>query len=210
MPHTTLSHTISALALLMLVSSYSQARPSEDQIHYSPDHQIALLELYTSEGCSSCPPADRWLSRLHDVLIEEDNVVPNVVPLALHITYWNYIGWNDRYAHRRFDQRQRHIAQRAQSRNIYTPQFVLNGRDYRGLSDFIKDLRTIKQRPAKVRLGLALEDSGDPQSPIAWIFSRPVQASTTQSLAPKVSLYVAVFENALKSDIDSGENEGKQ
>ena len=68
----------------------------------SGPQRAVLLELYTSEGCSSCPPADRWLSRI--------NKVKNVVPLAWHVDYWDYLGWRDRYAQPAFSERQREMA----------------------------------------------------------------------------------------------------
>lgn len=192
------THTL--ISVLLLLSTSVMARPPEQHIHYSPDHQVALLELYTSEGCSSCPPADRWLSKLNSVLADGNKVVP----LALHITYWDYIGWTDRYGHRRFDQRQRNIARRAHSRSIYTPQFVFNGRDFRGIGRFVSELETINARPAKLRLGLALEAGSNPQSPTAWVYTRPGKQQQDAT-----SIYLAIYENALHSDVDAGENEGK-
>src|SRR6185437_15941886 len=67
----------------------------------SPAHTVALLELYTSEGCSSCPPADRAIAGLRAAAQNDQ-----VVPLALHVDYWDYIGWTDRFAKPEFTQRQ--------------------------------------------------------------------------------------------------------
>lgn len=64
----------------------------------SPPHAVALVELYTSEGCSSCPPADRWLSRL----LREEPGPDRVVPLAFHVDYWDRLGWKDRFASPRY------------------------------------------------------------------------------------------------------------
>ncbi len=190
---------LSYATLLISVTAVT-ARPPKDQIEYSPEHQVALLELYTSEGCSSCPPADRWLSKLHSSLVDSDLVVP----LALHITYWDYIGWRDEFAQSRFDDRQRNIAKRANSRRIYTPQFVLNGRDFRGLGRFVSNIEEVNKNPAKIRLGVAVETSKDTPDPIAWLFSEK-----KDSLKNDVSLYLAVYENTLESGVDAGENEGR-
>ena len=89
--------------------------------------RVALLELYTSEGCSSCPPADRWLSGLAAKGVNSERVVP----LALHVDYWDYIGWRDRFAHPGFSERQRQMAVLGNSTLVYTPQVMLNGRDFR-------------------------------------------------------------------------------
>lgn len=83
----------------------------------------AIVELYTSEGCSSCPPADRWLSSLkgHD----------GVVALSFHVNYWNHLGWRDPFATAATTQRQYRLRDVLGARYVYTPQVVLNGRDHR-------------------------------------------------------------------------------
>jgi len=83
-----------------------------------------VVELYTSEGCSSCPPADRWLAGLRDR--------PDVVPLAFHVDYWDRLGWVDRHASPLWTRRQHEVVARAGARAVYTPQVLLDGRDYRG------------------------------------------------------------------------------
>lgn len=85
-----------------------------------------LIELYTSEGCSSCPPADRWLSAL-----KEDAAKGRVVAQAFHVGYWDYIGWVDRFANPQFTERQRQVASWGGLSTIYTPQIVRNGQDWR-------------------------------------------------------------------------------
>src|SRR6187399_3767261 len=78
----------------------------------------ALVELYTSEGCDSCPPADRWLSSL----ASRGHGPDRVVPIALHVDYWDYIGWKDPYAKALFTSRQRKLAQVMRAKIVYTPQ----------------------------------------------------------------------------------------
>lgn len=79
-----------------------------------------VIELFTSQGCSSCPPADRFLQELAD---RDD-----VIPLALHVDYWDYIGWRDIFAQHKFTKRQKHYARAMDEQVIYTPQMVVNGR----------------------------------------------------------------------------------
>lgn len=88
--------------------------------------QTALLELYTSGGCSSCPPAEAWLSRLQD----SPRLWKDFAPVAFHVDYWNYLGWKDAWSDAAFSERQRDYAQLWRSENIYTPEFVLNGREW--------------------------------------------------------------------------------
>jgi len=81
---------------------------------------FAVLELFTSEGCSSCPPADRLLPQL-------TTLDSNVIPLSFHVDYWNHLGWTDPFSKAEFSERQRHYAERFHLESIYTPQLVING-----------------------------------------------------------------------------------
>lgn len=94
----------------------------------SSTRQTALVELYTSEGCSSCPPAEAWLSRLKTA----PALWSDFVPVAFHVDYWDYLGWRDQWASKQFSDRQRDYAQSWQSENIYTPEFALNGKEWSG------------------------------------------------------------------------------
>lgn len=83
----------------------------------SGEQQVPLIELYTSEGCSSCPPADRWMSKLKS----HKSLWSGFVPVALHVDYWDYIGWKDPFASREYSQRQRQIARENDESTVYTP-----------------------------------------------------------------------------------------
>ena len=93
----------------------------------SGDTRTAVVELYTSEGCSSCPPADRWLSKL--VEIPKDEL--DVLALSFHVDYWDYLGWRDRFADPRYSARQRRYAQQRAVRIVYTPAIIVNGQGWR-------------------------------------------------------------------------------
>jgi hypothetical protein len=80
-----------------------------------------VVELYTSQGCSSCPPADEFM----EVLVQD----PRVIPLSLHVDYWDYIGWEDSFADPKFTERQKAYARAVGSRTIYTPQMIVGGID---------------------------------------------------------------------------------
>src|SRR5881394_3774252 len=110
----------------------------------------ALVELYTSEGCSSCPPADRWLSGLS----AKGYAPGRVVPLSLHVDYWDYIGWKDPYGKREFSLRQRKLSQLQRMALVYTPQVVLQGRDFPrwGSPAFEATVAAINARPARARI----------------------------------------------------------
>lgn len=82
---------------------------------------VVVVELYTSQGCSSCPPADEFVAMLASN--------PQILPLALHVDYWDYIGWADKFAQGKFTDRQRAYAKAVGSRTIYTPQLIIGGAD---------------------------------------------------------------------------------
>jgi hypothetical protein len=110
-----------AIALLLLAAALpAYAMECSAQ---SGERTAALVELYTSEGCSSCPPADRWLSGL-----AQGGVPDRIVPLALHVDYWDYIGWKDPFASAQYTDRQREYAASLGLRYVYTPQIVVDGR----------------------------------------------------------------------------------
>ena len=83
-----------------------------------------IVELYTSEGCNSCPPADRWLSTLAGRA--------DVIALAFHVDYWDRLGWKDRFASPAHTERQQRLQRASGARFIYTPQVIVNGHDWRG------------------------------------------------------------------------------
>ena len=83
---------------------------------------FVVLELFTSQGCSSCPPADAVIAKY---VLEND---PNIIPMAFHVDYWNYIGWKDPFSKAQFSERQRDYASMMNSQGNYTPQLVINGK----------------------------------------------------------------------------------
>jgi hypothetical protein len=141
-----------------------------------------VLELYTSEGCSSCPPADRWLSTLKG---RED-----LLPLAFHVGYWNRLGWIDRFATRETTDRQYALAQAMGARNVYTPQVVAQGRDWRGWP-------ALPTPPATAPMSLKLRRDGE--RVVAEVGAAPGRWTG----------YWAVLEDGHRSRVTAGENRGE-
>ncbi len=163
----------------------------------------ALVELYTSEGCDSCPPADRWLQGLAGRGLAPDRVVP----LSLHVNYWDYIGWKDPYAQQRFSDRQRRLAQVMKARIVYTPQVMLQGADFRGWGGrgFEEAVARINAQPARASISLALEGGQKDRLAVA------VQAELLEAgQEPDAELYLASYENKLVSKVSAGENRGRR
>lgn len=168
----------------------------------SPTHTVALVELFTSEGCSSCPPADAWLRKLPDAGYGADRVVP----LALHVDYWDYIGWQDRFASARYTERQKAYSAIGRTRFIYTPQVVLDGRDFRGWSSagaFEQTVKAANARPARATITVSLEEKEPGVAQMRIGAELPKDAERG-----RVSLYVATFENGHTTSVKAGENRG--
>lgn len=119
----TLTFMRSLLGLLCLAMP-ALAAPQE---FTSASTRTHLIELFTSEGCSSCPPAEAWLGKLR----RENGLWRDFVPVAWHVDYWDRLGWKDRFASREGTQRQYDYADGWKSASVYTPCFVLDGREWR-------------------------------------------------------------------------------
>jgi hypothetical protein len=174
-----------AALILLFIGSHAGAQCVAE----SGPGTAALVELYTSEGCSSCPPADRWLSSLGQRYATAD-----VVPLALHVDYWDYIGWEDPYAKREFSLRQRKLSQLQRLALVYTPQVLLQGRDFPGWGSkaFHESIARINAQPARARMRLAL----------LGVDSRGVEVEASAELgerADDAALYLAVYASNLRN-----------
>ncbi len=107
------------IALAGFLSSWSKSKDA--RLHSGEETDYLLLELFTSQGCSSCPPADRVLKRL-----KTDRALP-VIALSYHVDYWNRLGWKDPYSQKAFSQRQYTYADKLGDNRVYTPELVING-----------------------------------------------------------------------------------
>jgi len=169
----------------------------------SGERRVALLELYTSEGCSSCPPADRWVSELPGRGFNAERVVV----LGFHVDYWDYIGWADPYAQRRFSERQRHANVRNGTRFVYTPQLMLDGKDYR--RGFLRDdiataIAAINQQRPGARLSLTLVPSS------AAVEARAEVEVPDPITSGSADIYLALLEHRLGNHVTAGENRGRR
>lgn len=175
------------LGLSVMVGTSAMAAPV-CSVH-SAATATPVIELYTSEGCSSCPPADHWLSRLDSRA--------GVVALAFHVDYWDRLGWTDRFASPRFTQRQAEQRTSSGARFLYTPQVLLDGidrKDWPGIGPSL---------PARAR----------PTSLVAVTLVHAAErfTATVQPLAhapQRLSAYWAVTEQGHVSAVRTGENAG--
>ncbi len=166
----------------------------------SGNETAAVLELYTSEGCSSCPPADTWVSSLAPSGFKS----AQIVPLAFHVDYWDYIGWADRFAAKEFGSRHRVLARANGSSTVYTPQIFVNGKDIRLAFSNAKLNGTLKViNTAKPRADIDLQLDTSKPGRLSVSASANLVTPSDDALA-----YVAVYENKLASNVKAGENRG--
>jgi hypothetical protein len=160
-----------------------------------------VVELFTSEGCSSCPPADDLLS---EVVAESRATGRRVFPLAFHVDYWDDLGWPDPFADPAFSRRQRAYAQVFRSDRVYTPQMVVNGAVGFVGSDRAKAAREIAaalERNPPCGCTIAAADGAKPGTIVVAYAATPA--------APGRVLNVAVVERGLSVTVRRGENAGK-
>ena len=148
-----------------------------------------VVELYTSEGCSSCPPADKWLSRL--------KADPSVVALAFHVDYWDRLGWKDRFASPAYTQRQAQQQVTSGARFSYTPQVLIDGVDRPDWPGATSALTASRRPVAAVAVQLARDATG-------YVATVAPAANAPAQLAA----YWAVTEQGHRSAVKAGENEG--
>jgi hypothetical protein len=183
---------VCVLALLVLAVTPGSGRAAEP---------VAVVELFTSEGCSSCPPADRLLSRIAAEPPARDG---RVVCLAYHVDYWNQLGWPDRFSDPAFSVRQRGYAESLGEARVFTPQAVVNG-DVSVVGSDERALRTAianaLQHPAAAELVLAVGPGDRPGELRVEVRAggRPI---------PGV-FQVAVVEDGLETRVERGENGGR-
>jgi len=166
----------------------------------SGPRMAALVELYTSEGCNSFPPADRWLS---STIPAEANGA-NAIALAFHVDYWDRLGWKDRFAAPAWTERQYAMAHANRSRLVYTPQVLVQGHDFpdwhgRGSA---AALSAIAAKPARARIAIEAQPQ---RGTIAVKASANVPAASDRK---NTALFVALADSRLVSDVKAGENAG--
>jgi len=177
------------IPLLML---YSHLLFANDINISSKDKNVVFIELFTSQGCSSCPPAEEYLNKF----INNDELWTKYIPIAFHVNYWDYIGWKDIFAEAEFGARQSQYAKLKRVRTVYTPAFVVDGKAWR---------RSFFNRTPNV-LGLkngvlTIKTKGE-----------KVYANFNPNgvKAKKLTMNIALLGIGMNVKIAAGENEGRQ
>lgn len=177
------------IGALLLASATALAAP---QIIESGVARVNLLELYTSEGCSSCPPAEGWFSTLTD----DKHLWRQLVPVAFHVDYWDNLGWRDPFDSHVYSERQQRLANRVGDGVIYTPEFVLDGKPWANWFN-LRSLRLPDAMDAG-RLTLIVDGARITASFI------PVNADYKY-----LELHMAILAFGVNTKVAAGENAGR-
>jgi hypothetical protein len=160
----------------------------------SAETPVTLIELFTSEGCSSCPPADAWVSKLK----ANPDLWKSLVPVVFHVDYWNGLGWPDRFATRANTDRQHRYAAAWRSNSVYTPGFVLNGREWRDWNGRAPQSAASAAKVGKLQVTLRDRTHAD------------VTFTPTGNAPKPLQVELALLGGNLESDVKRGENSGRK
>lgn len=157
------------------------------------ERPLKVVELFTSQSCSSCPPADQLLT---DLAVRDD-----ILALGFHVDYWDYLGWQDTFAKPDFAKRQKHYAKRFRHNSVYTPQIVVNGQHETVGSDRAAVAALLDKAATEGLVAIALTTADGGRLRIS------AEAAPD---APAADLWLVNFENGRVVDIRKGENKGRQ
>lgn len=188
---------VTALAFALVASLWTVAAGGSDASapdwrFDSGEERVTLVELYSSEGCSSCPPAERWMGGLRD----HPELWRRLVPINFHVIYWDRLGWSDRFASAEFTERQYRYVRQYRLGSAYTPGFFVNGREWRGFFD--GDALPLGDG---TRIGRLRLDAGDGRVRAEFV---PAGAAPDE-----LELSVAILGFDQKTDVEAGENRGR-
>jgi hypothetical protein len=201
----TMQGLVALAFILMMAPKASWASTSACAAESSATVKAKVIELYTSQGCSSCPPADRWLRG-----IAAQPASHAVVPLSMHVKYWDYIGWKDPYAREEFTARQRWLAQLNRNRTVYTPGVFLDGTEWAqwssSASQEAKLLGAAGATPqATIKMQVSLAPNPTEQEASVKVTAQAASPSTS----PRRALFVALTESGIGNRVSAGENRGE-
>jgi hypothetical protein len=192
---------VCAVSLTLLAAPLSPHAATPDSSGSTAPTSVAIVELFTSEGCSSCPPAD---SLLRQINLKQTNEGQLIVGISEHVTYWNDLGWKDPYSLPAFTERQSIYASRLSSEGSYTPQMVLNGRDQFVGSDGSALERALRDDTRREHVALHIVSSTNNSDGVDVRFS--VAGKPSKAL----DIIAVLSDDADRSYVLRGENSGRQ
>ena len=194
------SYSIFVLFFVFILNPLSQTQALGFKIQSNSSENPVLIELFTSQGCSSCPPAEIWMTKK----LTHEGLFKTFIPVVYHVDYWNYIGWVDIFSSKTYSNRQRNYAKFLKSRQIATPSFFVNGRPWKQW--YLNDpLNATKTDPGKSN---PLKSAEIFKNRRIFVFASP------SSLKPEyqsqdLTIHIALLTTGVISSITGGENKGK-
>jgi hypothetical protein len=185
------------LACLFLLSCNSQPKPASQKAT-TKQEGFAVIELFTSQGCSSCPPADALLGR---EIAAYEKMGKKLVALSFHVDYWNRLGWTDPYSQSLFTQRQYRYAAKLKGDGVYTPQAIVNGQQ-----------ATVGGNQAKLESFIKQALAEKPGATLSIDGVQPTADSlqlTYQYSGPVAELHAAIVQQQVSTPVKAGENGGR-
>jgi hypothetical protein len=162
-----------------------------------------VIELFTSEGCSSCPPADEWMASLR----RSKSLWKTFIPLGFHVDYWNKLGWTDRFSRTEFTTRQQQYATDWRNWRVYTPAFVVNGEEWRQAEGGLPAPKAEKIGVLTARF--KSKRGKRARYALTYAPATPEEPPTLLSRPRGFTAYGALLGNGLVTKVAAGENEGK-
>lgn len=187
-----MSHVRHALALVALLLWFAPSTPAESPV---------VLELFTSQGCSSCPPADRLLSEL----AEHPELGERVLPLAFHVDYWNHVGWTDPFSDRRWSERQRRYVEVLDGDVAYTPQLVVNGGRHLVGSRRDEVLTAVREALDGPGAPVSVELTAEPVAGGVEVRARVAVERAVPGVR-RLEVWAALWQDGLVTPVGRGEN----
>jgi hypothetical protein len=201
-----------ALACAAALIARRAAGPSVIEAGYkrpaSTDQRVpVLVELFTSEGCSSCPPADELLTRLEQ---SQPVAGAEVIALSEHVDYWNRLGWKDPYSSAEFSRRQNDYARTFNTDDVYTPQMVVDGRAQFVGSNSGKAREVIEESSRDSKSSVIVAIASEDKSAAALTLAVRVEGLPEISKGNSAEVLLAITEGGLRSNVSRGENAGRR
>ncbi|MFT6434203.1 MAG: hypothetical protein ACJAVI_002251 [Candidatus Azotimanducaceae bacterium] len=187
---TILFRTALLVTLVISLLSANVSVNAAPKLFTSSDEPTRLVELYTSEGCSSCPSAERWISKFTD----NKDLWRTIIPINFHVDYWDYLGWKDPFSFSEFSQRQRTYKRQGNTKNVATPGFVISGEGWNGWFRG-RDLPGAFINP-KNELQAVLDE-------------QKIEVKYATSQKKRLDVHVAILGFGITTEVKSGENRGK-
>jgi len=194
-------HVPAVLAALLIAGAAAPPAAATGSCHAtSGPHMAPLVELFTSEGCDSCPPADRWLS----AQFPPRGNAASALALAYHVDYWDRLGWHDRFASAQFTQRQRDEASAGGGTLVYTPQVLVHGHDTPGWKHgrVTDAMAAVERRPPRAAIAL------DVTRETGALSIRATASVADPALRRNAGLWIAFADSGHVTEVAAGENRG--